>query len=103
VDDELSMARMSAPVAALALLLAGHPGLPAPCIGVSSVYPDRLSLSFHDVPGAFDAWLTALRITPAAVTEKPLGRTTWVLHAATTYGGAHIQLTDYTTRETDRA
>lgn len=90
-----SFRELSAPVAALALLMAGHPELPAPDIQVTPIYPDWLRLAFHGEP--FDVWLKALGISPdsVAVSTQAEGATR-VRKAETRYGGAEIELTEYT-------
>ncbi|NSC22606.1 hypothetical protein FM076_16075 [Streptomyces albus subsp. chlorinus] len=88
---------MSAPVAALALLMAGDPNLPAPTVHMTTVYPDRLELSFYDEPTAFEPWCAALGIEPGTVEERSQeGGSTHVRKAVTSYGGATVRLISYT-------
>ncbi|MFE4701058.1 hypothetical protein ACFRIC_28760 [Streptomyces sp. NPDC056738] len=90
---------LSAPLRALRLLAVDFPELPAPVIDVSSIYPERLSLSLHPLQGsfaAFEAWRVALGIAPAAVDfHVQSDHCTAVMSAQTRYGGAEIVLTGY--------
>ncbi|GHJ23358.1 hypothetical protein [Streptomyces albus] len=87
---------LSAPVAALALLMASRCDLPAPTIHVTTVYPNRLELSFHDEPTAFEPWCAALGIEPGTVVERTQeGGKTHVRTAVTSYGGATVRLVSY--------
>lgn len=93
----MKLHEISAPVAALALLMAAHGDLPAATVMVTPLYPDRLALSFHDHPDAFQAWRAALGIDPATVTETLMGAdSTRLRKATTTYGGATIELACFT-------
>ncbi|MFB7334937.1 hypothetical protein ACFC00_25295 [Streptomyces adustus] len=96
----LTLDALSTPLRALRLLAVDFPGLPAPVVDVSSIYPDRLSLSVHTSQGgfaAFEAWRTALGIDPATVDfHVQCDHRTGVLSAQTVYGGADIELTGYT-------
>jgi hypothetical protein len=94
MTEQLTLRDVSAPVAALTLLMAGHPDLPAPDIQVSPVYPDRLRLAFHGE--RFDAWLSALRVDLATVTAHTQGDgLTKVRKVTTAYGGAQIKLVEF--------
>ncbi|MEU5613519.1 hypothetical protein AB0H03_33215 [Streptomyces sparsogenes] len=92
----LSLRELSGPLLALRLLSADQAELPAPCLSVSTVYPDRLELSFHDDLAGFEAWREALGIEPSSVTyhEHDDGLTR-VLTAHADYAGAHIRLTGF--------
>ncbi|MFE2586867.1 hypothetical protein [Streptomyces sp. NPDC059378] len=96
----LTLDTLSAPLRALRLLALDFPHLPAPVVDVSSIYPDRLSLSLHTLQGgftAFEAWRTVLGIDPDAVDfHIQCDHRTGVLTAQTVYGGADIELTGYT-------
>lgn len=92
----MKLHELSAPIAALALLIANR-DLPAPSIDISTVFPDRLRLDFHDDPEGFEAWLSALGVDPSTVTGSTSGSSeTQVRRATTTYAGADIQLTSFT-------
>ncbi|MFJ5270510.1 hypothetical protein [Streptomyces sp. NPDC088358] len=100
MSDVLTLDGLSAPLRALRLLALDFPDLPAPVVDVSSIYPDRLSLSLHAPQGgftAFEAWRTALGIDPNAVDfHVQCDHRTGVLSAQTEYGGADLTLTGYT-------
>ncbi|MFE9791339.1 hypothetical protein ACFYRL_06325 [Streptomyces goshikiensis] len=92
----LLLAGLDAPLRALRLLAADHPDLPAPVVSVSTIYPDRLELSFHDDLGAFETWRDALRITPDRVEHHVhAGGRTQVLTAEVEYAGACLSLVGY--------
>ncbi|TSB26721.1 hypothetical protein FNJ62_10530, partial [Streptomyces benahoarensis] len=63
-----TLADLSVPLAALRLLAADHPALPAVEVDVTPVFPRELTLRIHDDFGAFETWRTALGISPEAVT-----------------------------------
>jgi hypothetical protein len=88
---------LSVPLAALEQLLADFPHLPAPTINITTIYPDRLELSFFDNLSAFEAWRAALRISPQQVdcATQSSGRT-WRLSTTTETGAATIRLVGYT-------
>ncbi|MBA4866281.1 hypothetical protein H1V43_34175 [Streptomyces sp. PSKA54] len=89
---------MAAPLRALRLLTAEYGHLPAPTVQVSTVYPDRLELTFHDDLSDFEAWRGVLGIAPSSVEygEQSDGRTR-VLRAQVDYAGALLRLTGYAT------
>ncbi|MCX5169636.1 hypothetical protein OG616_16620 [Streptomyces antibioticus] len=85
---------------ALRLLTVDFPGLPAPDVNVSPVFPEWLRLSFHDSSGeslaAFEQWRTALGIAPDAVEYgTQSGGLTRVLKAEGRFAGAVIVLTGF--------
>ncbi|MEU1814963.1 hypothetical protein ABZ543_07175 [Streptomyces roseifaciens] len=92
----LSLADLGAPLIALRLLRTDFADLPAPCLSVSTIYPDLLELSFHDGLAAFEVWREALGLAPEAVSyrEHSAG-TARVLQAECDYAGARLQLTGY--------
>ncbi|EGX54417.1 hypothetical protein SZN_38058, partial [Streptomyces zinciresistens K42] len=47
----LTLDGLSVPLGALRLLAVDFPDLPAPVVDVSSLYPERLSLSLHSSQG----------------------------------------------------
>ncbi|MFE3497164.1 hypothetical protein ACFXOS_29550 [Streptomyces sp. NPDC059175] len=100
MNEILTLEGLSAPLLALRLLALDFPHLPAPVVDVSSLYPDRLSLSLHESQGAFTAfetWRAALGIDPGAVDfHVQCNSRTGVLNAQANYGGADIELTAYT-------
>ncbi|MGA5319816.1 hypothetical protein ACPCIU_05185 [Streptomyces seoulensis] len=95
----LTLEDLSVPLRSLRLLAVDFPDLPGPVVDVSSIFPDRLSLSLHDGQGgfaSFEAWRAALGIDPAAVDfHVQCDSRTGVMQAQTVYGGAHIELTGY--------
>jgi hypothetical protein len=91
-----TMTDLAAPLRALRLLAANHPGLPALEARVSTVYPDRLTLSVYDDPSAFEAWRAALGVLPESVTHGvQSGGRTRVLSASTEYAGACVRLVGF--------
>ncbi|MFD7885107.1 hypothetical protein ACFV3N_22030 [Streptomyces bauhiniae] len=96
----LTLDGLSAPLRSLRLLAADFPDLPGPVVDVSTIYPDRLSLSWHTGQGgfaSFEAWRAALGIHPATIDfHVQCDGRTGVMQAQTFYGGAHIALTGYT-------
>ncbi|MGA5323597.1 hypothetical protein ACPCIU_24535 [Streptomyces seoulensis] len=99
MTELLTLDDLSAPLRSLRLLAVDFPDLPGPVVDVSTIYPDRLSLSWHDGQGgfpSFEAWRAALGIDPAAVDfHVQCDGRTGVMQAQTVYGGAHIALTGY--------
>ncbi|MER7412966.1 hypothetical protein [Streptomyces cacaoi] len=85
---------LSAPITTLALLLARR-DLPAAHIKISSIFPDRLTVSFHDNPDAFRHWLTALGLTPEDGINQAADNRAWTT-VTTSYGGADIELFSFT-------
>ncbi|MYX27351.1 hypothetical protein GTY75_11930 [Streptomyces sp. SID8381] len=85
---------------ALRLLAVDFGHLPAPDVDVSTVFPERLRLSFHDAScaslAAFEQWRTALGIAPDTVEARTQseGRTR-VLAAEASFTGAVVMLTAY--------
>ncbi|MFG2835572.1 hypothetical protein ACGFYE_11345 [Streptomyces zaomyceticus] len=87
---------MSAPLLALRLLGAEFGHLPAPTVEVSTIYPERLELTFHDDFAAFEAWREALNIDPESVVHRvQVGGQTNVLRVHATYAGAELMLVGY--------
>ncbi|TSB17691.1 hypothetical protein [Streptomyces benahoarensis] len=92
----MKLADLSVPLAALRLLAAEHPTLPAVDVDITPLFPCRLALCIHDHFGAFEAWRAALGISPESVTCSELsGGRTRALKAATTYAGADLTLAAY--------
>lgn len=89
-------ADLSGAMALMRLLVADHPDLPAPHVGVSPHYPHRLTLSVHGDLAGFEAWREALGIDPEAVRRNTAsGGMTLILSASTTIADAHVDLTGY--------
>jgi hypothetical protein len=101
--EALTLEGLSVPLRALRLLAVDFGHLPAPLVHVSPVDARRLELSLHDVdPGgvaafaAFEAWRTALGITPEAVTYHVQDNgLTRVLRAAGVFAGVEVMLTAF--------
>ncbi|MEV7994886.1 hypothetical protein AB0O67_24135 [Streptomyces sp. NPDC086077] len=91
----LTLAGLSVPMRALRTLAAEYGDLPAPAVGVSTVYPERLELSLHEGLGAFDAWRAALDIRPDEVEFREQAGNTWTLTASAPYAGAEVRLIAY--------
>ncbi|MEW1690860.1 hypothetical protein ACIQOF_03540 [Streptomyces sp. NPDC091265] len=88
-----TLADLCRPLTLLRLLVAECPGLSAPTVTVSPLYPERLTLSFHDDFPGFEAWRQALKIAPENVSfDIQGGRGTGVLDVHAAYCGADIQL-----------
>ncbi|MEU8949913.1 hypothetical protein [Streptomyces sp. NPDC048489] len=100
MSDVLTLEGLSAPLRALRLLALDFPDLPAPVVDVSSIFPERLALSFHVSQGGFsgfEAWRAALGIAPDAVDfHVQCDHRTGVVTAHTEYDGAEITLTGFT-------
>ncbi|MGA5321874.1 hypothetical protein ACPCIU_15720 [Streptomyces seoulensis] len=92
----LTLDGLSVPLRSLRLLAVDFPDLPGPVVDVSSIFPDRLTLSLHDGQGgfaSFEAWRAALGVDPAAVDfHVQCDGRTGVMQAQTSYGGARIEL-----------
>ncbi|MGW7024275.1 hypothetical protein ACWGGS_33720 [Streptomyces decoyicus] len=91
-----TLSALGAPLLLLRMFSAEYPHLPAPCLDVSTVYPDLLTLSFHDDLGGFEAWRDALGIAVESVSHHVQcdGRTR-VLEAKADYAGARLRLVGY--------
>jgi hypothetical protein len=96
MSENLTLDDLATPLRALRLLTVDFGHLPAPTLSVSTVYPDRLELSFHDGLPAFEAWREALGVAPDDVVyrEQNDGQTR-VLRAMAGYAGAVLKLTGY--------
>ncbi|MBT2440058.1 hypothetical protein J7E93_07970 [Streptomyces sp. ISL-36] len=91
-----TLADLSAPLLALRLLTAEFPHLPAPTVEVSTIYPERLELTFHDDFAGFEAWREALNIAPELVVHRvQCDRRTGVLNVHGMFAGAELELTGY--------
>ncbi|WP_217197067.1 hypothetical protein [Streptomyces buecherae] len=93
---------LATPLCALRLLATDFTHLPAPNIGVSTIFPGRLELSFHgdaeDLGGfaAFETWRQALGVEPDAVEfSVQSGGRTHVLSAYAEFAGASVRLVAY--------
>ncbi|MBV1939883.1 hypothetical protein KUF83_25435 [Streptomyces sp. BV286] len=96
MSENLTLDDLAVPLRALRLLATDFGRLPAPSVQVSTVYPERLELTFYDDLPGFEAWREALGIAPDTVTyrEQSDGRTR-VLRTSVDYAGAVLRLTAY--------
>ncbi|MGW1238339.1 hypothetical protein [Streptomyces bobili] len=87
---------LAVPLRALRLLAVDFGHLPAPNVLVSTVYPNRLELTFHNSLTDFEVWREALGICTNDVSyrEQSIGRTR-VLKTVTGYAGAELELTGF--------
>ncbi|MEV7830330.1 hypothetical protein AB0P12_06830 [Streptomyces subrutilus] len=91
-----TLSSLDAPLRVLRLFGAEVPHLPAPCVRVTTIYPDQLELAFHDDLAAFEAWREALQIAPESVSRGvQSGGRTHVLEAEVDYAGARLRLVGY--------
>ncbi|MEV6124316.1 hypothetical protein AB0M23_28050 [Streptomyces sp. NPDC052077] len=104
VERNLTLDGLAVALRVLRLLAADYGHLPAPAVDVSTVFPERLTLSFHDDPysggceafAAFEQWRTVLGIgTDAVGFRSQCGGRTWVLRAEGVFGGAVVVLAAY--------
>ncbi|MER8155137.1 hypothetical protein [Streptomyces sp. NPDC094472] len=96
MNEGLTLDNLAVPLRVLRLLATDYGHLPAPEIYVSTIYPDRLELRFHDALANFETWRDTLGINPDHVVyrEQGDGRTR-VLKASSDYAGAVLELTGY--------
>ncbi|MFF0158708.1 hypothetical protein ACFYRY_14400 [Streptomyces sp. NPDC005263] len=96
MSEDLTLDDVAVPLRALRLLAADFGHLPAPDVHVSTIYPDRLELTFYDDLPGFEVWREALGVAPDAVTYREQGNgRTRVLRASVDHAGAVVQLTGY--------
>ncbi|MFI1949397.1 hypothetical protein ACH46F_36795 [Streptomyces virginiae] len=94
----MPLSSMAAPLMALRIFEDIYRHLPAPCVSISTVYPDLLELSFYDDADGFEIWSEALRIRPGAVQHSVHGDSrTRVMKAVTNYSGGPVKLICFTT------
>ncbi|MFF1812735.1 hypothetical protein ACFVXW_27115 [Streptomyces sp. NPDC058251] len=96
MSDVLTLDDLSVPLRALRLLTVDFGHLPAPTVGISHIYPDRLELALHSGLPGFEAWREALGVAPEEVTYRLQsdGRTR-VLRTIIAYAGAELELVGY--------
>ncbi|WP_328735447.1 hypothetical protein [Streptomyces bobili] len=95
MSELLTLAGLSVPMRALRMLAAEYGDLPAPAVGVSTIYPERLELSLHKGLGAFEVWRAALGIGPDEVEFGEQAGSIWTLQASALYAGAEVRLVAY--------
>ncbi|MFF3331279.1 hypothetical protein ACFYWX_17205 [Streptomyces sp. NPDC002888] len=97
MNELLTLDDLAAPLRVLRLLAADFGHLPAPDVDLSRIYPDRLTLRFHEGLDVFEAWREALAVPPEQVTHQVQSDgVTQVLKASTDYAGAEVHLHGYT-------
>ncbi|WP_030388302.1 hypothetical protein [Streptomyces sp. NRRL S-241] len=97
----MPLSAMAAPLMALRIFEDIYRHLPAPCVSISTVYPNLLKLSFHDDADGFETWCQALGIRPGTVRHSVHsdGRT-GVMKAVTDYSGGRVKLICFTSIST---
>jgi hypothetical protein len=96
VSGNLTLDDLVMPVRVLRLLAADFGHLPAPTVGISPIYPDRLELSLHSGLPGFEAWREALDIAPEDVNYRVQGDgRTRVLRSTAAYAGVELELIGY--------
>lgn len=92
----MPLSAMAAPLMALRIFEDRYRHLPAPCVSISTVYPNVLELAFHDDLDGFEIWCVALGIPSRNVSHGvQSGGLTRVLKAETSYSGGIVKLTGY--------
>ncbi|MET9568826.1 hypothetical protein ABZY34_06765 [Streptomyces virginiae] len=94
----MPLSSMAAPLMALRIFEGRYRHLPAPCVSISTVYPNVLELSFFDDSDGFETWCQALGISFRTVRHSVHddGRTS-VMKAETNYSGGPVKLVCFTT------
>ncbi|MFD5415752.1 hypothetical protein [Streptomyces nojiriensis] len=92
----MPLSAMAAPLMALRIFEDLYRNLPAPCVSVSTVYPNVLELAFHDDLDGFEEWCLALGIRSRNVSHGVQNSSrTRVLKAETSYSGGVVKLIGY--------
>lgn len=98
MKTDLAMKELTVSLRALRAVASEFPGLPAPSVHLSPIFPERLELSWHDDLRAFEPWRLALGIAHESVRfGTQSGGRTWVLKAHTDFAGASVHLTAFGT------
>ncbi|MGW5272960.1 hypothetical protein ACWEQP_10320 [Streptomyces sp. NPDC004044] len=98
------MNSLAAAVATLRSLVERFPDLPAADAAVSTIFPNRLALSFHGDLGKFEAWRSALAISHTLVSrEEEIGGPLMWLTAETVLDGVTVRLTGYGLQKAEAA
>ncbi|MFE9687019.1 hypothetical protein [Streptomyces sp. NPDC006285] len=96
MSGNLTLDGLAVPLRTLRLLSVDFGHLPAPTVHVTTIYPERLELTFYDDLSGFEAWREALRVAPDAVTYRVQNDgQTGVLSADVDHAGATVRLTGY--------
>ncbi|MCM1975326.1 hypothetical protein [Streptomyces sp. G1] len=94
--ENLTLDALAAPLRVLRLLACDFGHLPVPDIDLNRIFPERLTLRFHEGLHAFEAWRAALAVPPEHVTHRVQGNgMTRVLTASTDYAGTDVHLYGY--------
>jgi len=94
MNDVVTLDGLAAPLRAVRLLALDYAELPAPTIGVSVIYPERLELSLHRSPADFEAWREVLGVAPDGVTYREFDGYV-SMSVSTEYAGAQLELVGY--------
>ncbi|MEU6398601.1 hypothetical protein ABZ867_16725 [Streptomyces cinnamoneus] len=94
----MPLSSMGSPLMALRIFEDMYRHLPAPCVSISTVYPNLLELSFYEDADGFETWCQALGIPLRKVAHSVHadGRTS-VMKAVTDYSGGRVKLICFTT------
>lgn len=93
---EITLADLSAALRAARVLVAEFGHLPAPDVTVSTIYPDRLELVFHDGFAPFEAWRDALDIPHGDVVHRVQSNGRMAsLDVHGEFAGARLRLTGF--------
>jgi len=96
MSENLTLDDVAVPLRTLRLLASDFGHLPAPDVHVSTIYPERLELTFYDDLSGFEMWREALGVAPDAVSYREQGDgQTRVLRASVDHAGAAVLLTGY--------
>ncbi|MFD5424462.1 hypothetical protein [Streptomyces sp. NPDC127084] len=99
-----TFAHLSAPLLALRQLVVEFGHLPAPCVSVSTIYPNVLELALHNGFADFEAWREALAICPDEVVHRVHGDAgTGALEGHAVFAGVRLRLVAYATLATGEA
>lgn len=90
------LADLRGPLEVLSLFAIEYPHLSAPCVNITTIYPDRLELAFRDNAIGFEGWCAALDISPELVHHSVHdGHRTAVRKVELDYAGACLRLISY--------
>ncbi|MFJ8567111.1 hypothetical protein [Streptomyces sp. NPDC093514] len=94
----MPLSAMASPLMALRIFENMYRHLPAPCVSISTVYPNLLELSFYEDADGFETWCQVLGIPLGMVAHSVHadGRTS-VMKAVTNYSGGPVKLICFTT------
>ncbi|MFD7837762.1 hypothetical protein [Streptomyces sp. NPDC059761] len=91
------LADLRGPLEVLGLFAIEYPHLSAPCVNITTIYPDRLELAFHGDVAGFEGWCEALDISPGLVHHSVQSdHRTAVRKVELDYAGICLRLISYT-------